>query len=200
MSRPMNAEQFLADVSNHKMAVKLDNGLYRHLLLRQPGNSNMWFEIVTWPGSLTIGGDMGSWSFSRIEDMFEFFRSGKLKINASYWCEKIDSESRFGGPAEKFDPEVFRGRVIESLDGYGLDDDRKAEIIEALKGEVFSGDQDESYLRRDVAHFKHGDFEFSDIWEISAKAYTYHFLWCLYAIVWAIQQYDAVQVPALERK
>jgi len=24
------------------------------------------------------------------------------------------------------------------------------------------------------------------------KVWSYHFLWCCYAIVWAIQQYDAI--------
>jgi|SRR5665213_1794470 len=121
--KPMNAEQFLADVANHELTIKQDNGLYRHLYFRQLGNSNMWFEIVTWPGALTINGDMGSWSFSRVDDMFRFFRSKELRINSSYWAEKITSESRYGG-----------------------------------------------------------------------KGYTYHFLWCLHAIVWAIQQYDAARV------
>ena len=72
---------------------------YRHLLFRQPNSGNMWFEIITWPDSLMIRGDMGSWSFSRVQDMFTFFRSDQLKINPSYWTEKIDSESRFGGPS-----------------------------------------------------------------------------------------------------
>ena len=66
----MDADQLLRDVAKHKMTVRLDNGLYRHLLFRQPDTSNLWFEIVTWPHCLTIHGDMGTWSFSRVEDMF----------------------------------------------------------------------------------------------------------------------------------
>ena len=192
----MTADQFLADVSGHKLTINLERGLYRHLMFRQPTSSNLWFEIVTWPGSLTIHGDMGSWSFSRIEDMFGFFRSRELKINASYWSEKIDSESRFGGPSQKFHPDDFRRRVIESLEGYALAADEKEEITRRLDSEVFSGAEDESYIRRELERFKHDGFELSDVWEISGTAYTYHFLWCLHAIVWGIQQYDAVHAAA----
>ncbi len=48
-----------------------------------------------------------------------------------------------------------------------------------------------SSTRRMLAEFEHGDFKLSDTWEISGREYTFHFLWCLHAIVWAIQQYDA---------
>jgi len=80
-----NSDQFLADVAGHKMTVLLDNGLHRHLRFRSSKDSwNMWFEIVTWPGCLMLHGDMGSWCFSRLDDMFAFFRSDKMAINAHY--------------------------------------------------------------------------------------------------------------------
>jgi hypothetical protein len=186
----MSAEQFLIDVSKHEMKVHLKDGLYRHLIYRNPQTGNMWFEIVTWPGSLAIHGDMGTWTFSRVDDMFTFFRSKELKINASYWHEKIQSESRFGGPAERFNADTFKANVLDSLDGYELEDPRKAEVIAALEEEVF-GDEDESNARRCLANFEHDGFSFSDSWEIDGNGYTYHFLWCLHAIVWAIQRYDA---------
>ena len=110
MSRPMTEEQFLKDVAAHKMsALELDVGIHRHLRFIQPATNNMWFDIVTWPGSLTIHGDMGTWSFSRLPDMFNFFRGNR--INASSWSEKITSESRFGGPHEKFQQRHFQGRT-----------------------------------------------------------------------------------------
>lgn len=192
--KQMTVEQFLKDVANHKMTVKLDHGLYRHVSFKQASNSwSMWFELVTWPDGLTITGDMGTWAFSRVEDMFTFFRSDKLQINASYWCEKIISESRFGGPAEKFDMDTYKENVLSNLYDDELDAQLQRKIIEALEDEVFRNDSDESTARRDLADFEHGAFQFSDSWEITGKAYTYHFLWCLYAIVWGIQQWDAAR-------
>lgn len=194
--KQMDANQFLADVANHKMTVLVNAGLYRHLRFRRADdNFHMWFEVVTWPDCLAIRGDIGRWSFSRVEDMFTFFRSAmeskELKINASYWHEKVESESRFGGPARKFNEEYFRKNVIDALDGYGLKKKRKTEIILAMDEEVFTGDN-EMDIRSNLDRFKCGDFSFHDSWEVHGEDYTYHYLWCLYAIVWAIQQYDAV--------
>lgn len=193
MTAPLDtSERFLKDVADHKLTVKRDDGIYRHLVFRGSKDSwNLRYELVTWPGCLTIHGDMGTWSFSRLDDMFSFFRSSELKINASYWCEKITSESRFAGPARRFNADNFKASVLSSLDGYDLaGDEEKAAIIERLEEEVF-GEEDESTARRALADFEYVGFKFSDSWEINGKGYTYHFLWCLYAIVWGIQQYDA---------
>jgi hypothetical protein len=191
--KEMNADQLLRDVSGHVMTIARDDEVYRHLIFRHPDNYSMWFELTTWPGSLIINSDMGTWSFSRVPDMFTFFRSSKdLGINAHYWREKITSESRFGGPSMKFQPDLFKAAVLSSLDGYDLSERAKAEIVEELSSEVFNED-DETMARRALADFRCGEFEFSDPWEIDGDCYTYHFLWCLYAIVWGIQQYDAMR-------
>src|SRR4051812_7199267 len=97
-------DQFLKDVERHKMSVKLSDGVYRHLRFSKPLDSNMWFELVTWPGYLTISGDMGTWAFSRITDMFEFFRSrndGELEINSGYWSEKLQAGASGGSRHSK---------------------------------------------------------------------------------------------------
>jgi hypothetical protein len=192
----LTCETFLKDVETHILTLLLDQGVYRHIRFRKPSDSwNLWFEIVTWPGTLVIRGDMGTWAFARIEDMFGFFRSGlsggELRINESYWAEKIESESRFGGPHEKFSPSTFKANVLSSLDGYGLDEDERKRVTEELE-EVFSV-EDESTAYGLLQEFKCGDFQFQDSWEITGMAYTYHFRWCLFAIVWAIRQYDLLQ-------
>lgn len=189
-------EQFQKDIKDHGIKVLLDQGLYRHLNFRSKVEDswNMWFEIVTWPNALEIRGDMGTWSFSRVEDMFTFFRQDKDRpgsINPSYWSEKINAESRYGGPSKKFSMEVFKANVIQSLDGYDLKKRKKAAIIRALNQEVFSGDDVEVLLRMALDKFSTEDFTFQDVWEITGEDYTYHFLWCCYAIVWGIEQYDA---------
>lgn len=198
--KQMTAEQFIKDVAKHETMVLMDNGCYRHLRFSQPKNSNQWFDLITWPGTLAIKGDMGTWVFSRASDMFTFFRSDVLNINASYWSEKIDSESRFGGPHKKFHPETFKENVLSSLDGYGLAESDKAKIIRELQLEVFSEDHEVPAFNA-LMEFTHecedGEFQFSDPWEIRGDAYTFHFLWCLHAIVWGIQQYDAVHIAEL---
>ena len=197
MSRPISVEQFVKDTATHKMKVLRDDGLYRHIRFASEDNPwNLWFELVTWPNALIIRGDMGSWSFSRLEDMFEFFRCDGLRINPSYWGEKIQSESRFGGPHRKFHADTFQANVLESLDDYDLEEPRKAKIIEELESEVF-GEEDEGCARRALSEFEYrdedGKFEFSDSWEIDGEDYTYQYLWCCYAIQWGIAQYDVLR-------
>ena len=194
----MSAERFLKDVCAHTLEVKKDDGLYRHLSFRgpKPNSWNMWFEIVTWPENLTIHGDMGTWSFSRIADMFEFFRSSSLKINASYWAEKITSESRFGGPHKKFHPEQFKVNVLRCVeDECDLEEPEKATVIAALEAEVF-GEECEVFARKALSEFDCDGFEFTDAYEIDGDDCTYHYLWCLHAIVWGIGQYDDLRATA----
>ena len=130
-------EQFLKDVTAHKMRVDLDAGKHRHLIFRGTSN-NMWFELVTWPGSLTISGDMGTWTFSRPPDMFNFFR-GEMKINPSYWAEKLQHGNfsvRDGGRV--WDQDKFQERLIEQLQMHFEDEPEKfAEVKASVEDEVF---------------------------------------------------------------
>jgi hypothetical protein len=88
MSERPSEQSFLKDIANHQLEILLDNGVYRHLRFKANANSwNMWFDVVTWPGFLAYSGDMGCFVFTRIADMFEFFRSNKadgLPINQGY--------------------------------------------------------------------------------------------------------------------
>lgn len=114
-------ERFPRDIANHQLTVLRDDGLYRHLRCAPPGHSTWWFEIVTWPGSLAIRGDMGgAYLFSRTTDMFEFFRGhrGNLTgypINPSYWAEKLPDSGR---SVRVYSEGVFRARLDEALTDY----------------------------------------------------------------------------------
>ena len=85
---------FPNDVVGLQMQVLRDDGVYRHINFRKPDDSFAWFEIVTWPKLLVINGDMGSFMFWRIEDMFEFFRHDRP--NYDYWAEKVVAQDRDG--------------------------------------------------------------------------------------------------------
>ena len=85
---------FTKGTVNHKMTILNEDGVYRHLRFKTPGTFNLYFDIITFPGNLMITGDMGTWSFSRIEDMFKFFRSKERHICPDYWAEKLTSVDR----------------------------------------------------------------------------------------------------------
>lgn len=211
MTKEKVKEDFLRDIADHVILVHSDAGITRHLSFRnKSGTWHHWFEIVTWPGCLCIRGDMGTWVFSRVEDMFTFFRhrDDELAVNLSYWAEKIQAEDRDGGTKE-FSQEKARRAIAEYVDEMTGEDGE----IEAVDAKQFKEEVDEEILsrmddgerafRQAVYDFRFTtsngeDAYFSDFWEYDLEQYTYRYQWCCYAIVWAIMQYDKskVAVPA----
>lgn len=210
-------ERFRVDTSQHRMEVLLDNGIYRHLRFKRPGSYAFSFDVVTWPGYLAISGDMGDSMFSRLCDMFEFFRwkadgdeSGQLRINPGYWAEKCVAND---GDKRELRADLFEAlvkqRFDEFIDEHHDDDDGEPawapQLWEELQDEVlhiggesvaeaigamdrFEPSKDEPFAR----------FRFTDAWEYGNQLqdYTFHFYWRLYAIAYAVRAYDGRSVPA----
>jgi hypothetical protein len=185
--------KFLADIATHQMHVLLDNGLYRHLRFRRPGTYCMGFDVVTWPGYLAICGDMGEYVFTRIEDMFAFFRSDSGCINPPYWAEKCRAADR-NGKIEEFSEDRFRALVLERLLSYcDGDEELHARLLEEVRNDVFSRLSDGPAMAYDALGSvqSNGDAVFSGYWEMRCHEYTWHYLWICNAIAWAVVQYDA---------
>ena len=216
--REPTQEQFLKDVAAHHVVVLRDEGLYRHVRFHNPSCSwNQWFEIMTWPHRLVYTGDMGTFVFTRLEDMFEFFRSkpgddGELYINTSYWAEKllaVDRSCRGRGASEtEFSIERFRKLVDEEVSSriveWDLNATAQAELRAAIK-EMYLGfeEDDERGAYAALSNFscKVGawTFKFEDAWEWNCRSFTYRFVWCCYALAWAIQKYDGCVAPLSPR-
>jgi hypothetical protein len=199
------AERFVEDVKDHRLTIHLDDGPRRHLSIQEPGTSQYWYEVVTWHGVLTIRGDMGTFVFSRLDDMFQFFRKGPGYINPMYWAEKLQAHEVHGGHRQ-FSSDRFLQHVSESA-GYWVDDsldretdqDQIAALHDALAMDVVPYSSYEEEARHAVEHFRFDDREvFSDIWEWDLTEYTAQFLWCCHAIVHAIAMYDAVRADGLK--
>ena len=218
-------ETFLKDVAGHEMQVLMDNGVYRHLRFKKPKTGIAWFDIVTWPGYLAYTGDMGSFVFSRLNDMFEFFRTDRredrLGINRSYWGEKLQAVERSGhkGAYREYSEDRLKQHVedeiktwIEEFEGpVGEADEEecseaKAKFEKALREAVeediyyhIEGESEETGQRilRDFCFEHEGrKYEFSDTWEWDCQDYTYRFTWCCYALAWSIKKYDEFKTPA----
>lgn len=214
MSNQPTAEQFLESVANHQLTVEMDNGTHRCLLLKRPNSTDCHFRITTWPGHLCISGDMGTFVFSRVQDMFEFFRDSELRINTGYWAEKLQAANVRG--YEEHCAESAKVDILDAFEqwktGY-LDDHPAPECIDAqswvkeerqrLESEVLAYVDYQHELiaainnwtvEQDESAGADG-LEFIDFWEHFGSWYrpTYHYVWCCYAVVWAIQQYDAAK-------
>lgn len=204
--------KFLSDVREHQMTILRDDDVYRHIRFKKPGTGCMHFDLISWPGYLCYTGDMGTYVFSRLRDMFEFFRTDRqynlgrgrtLGINLSYWAEKVEAKDMHDGIRE-FSEDLFNRAVISDLvtwirsNAYRTTKDERRELWDSVISEVIWADGDSGGYRKqcaahDFSHYvneKVGDFYFQDFWENKVEDYTFRYVWCCYAIAWGIMQYD----------
>ena len=203
--------RFLRDVVEHEMVVIRDNGVSRHLRFHKPGTYCMHFDLITWPGYLCYTGDMGTYVFQRLEDMFEFFRTDRkhmhlrdgktLAINLSYWGEKLEAVDRHGGYRE-WSKEKFEARVREDFTRWLEDEEiaRTDELQDRFDAEVLGAMEDGKVAAYQAAQgFEiDGWFPFQDWWEVNSDEYTSQFIWCCYALAWGIQKYDESKMETVE--
>lgn len=187
------AERFSRDVAGHAMQTVRCDGLDRHLRFQKPGTYNMGFDLITWRGHLCFTGDMGTYVFARIDDMFKFFRG---EPNPQYWSEKVLAADRHDG-VTAFSPEMFRTAIACRLDNA----EASPEVRAAVEEQVLSAAADGEHAARDAAlRFEHpSGFTFEDFWEANCHDYTYRFLWCCHALVWAIEKFYAETAVHVER-
>lgn len=201
-------ERFLKDVAQHEMKVVRDDGVSRHVRFQKPGTYCMYFDLITWPGYLCYTGDMGTYVFQRLEDMFAFFRTDRrdfnhnpngLSINPGYWGEKLQATDR-GDGFRKWSKDKFEQRIREDfaewLEDGDLSDEQKEEAKEQFESDVICAvDDSKEAAYRAAMDFKFdGRSPFQDWWEVNTDEYTFRFIWCCYALAWGVQKYDEAKV------
>ena len=209
MNNP-SLEQFLNDVKLHKLSVNLDQGVYRDITVKNPNTVAMHYNITTRPGYLMITGDMGSFVFTRLNDMFKFFRSDDgYEINPGSWEEKLEAVNR-GNGAQAFSVEtvsqILKDHLNDHLEGLdcghsSTDEEKAEEAKEAIQNLIGLAESDEhdfySKLREWDPEYD-GGVDMECWWEWDFKDYTYHYIWFCYAIVHAIKLYDAYVEESLK--
>ena len=215
MSNDCTQEQFLRDVAKHEMIVIRDDGVNRHIRFKQPDTGCMHFDLITCPGHLCYTGDMGTYVFQRLTDMFEFFRTdranrrdpSKLYINLGYWTEKLIAVdgSRHGGKVKEFDEDQFK-RVIneyrvqwmrDAKESGTIDKEGRRLLWEAVDEKVMDVLEDGSERAQMAAydfnyegdHHRYG-WSFTDLFDHDFTEYTHSIVWCCYALAWGVEQYD----------
>ncbi|MEH6347750.1 MAG: hypothetical protein V7785_21830 [Bermanella sp.] len=195
-------ERFFEDTANHTMKIIRDDDVCRHISFKNGGSSIYGFDLITWAGYLLITGDCGTYVFRRIHDMFEFFATDekykkahpetKLFINPRYWGEKLESICRTGGYRE-YNEEAFIERITEHFNSYWEDaecTEGKDELWAKIKDDVLWASDYEHEAYQAVNEFSYEDFEFADFFDGGGTdRYTFHYLWCLFAITHGVEQY-----------
>lgn len=198
------AERFPRDVASHQMRILHDDGLYRQVRFANPERSwSYWYEIVTWPGRLTITGDCGTYTFARLDDMFEFFRSSSAWINPVYWAEKLChpvSETQ----VRRYDEDAYRRSVgdwaARTIDDQEMSKEDARAFTEAARSDLLEGvlldlpsTRHEALERLDRFRYQldHGAAIYiTDPWKWTLDDWNQMYLWCCHAIVHGIRCYD----------
>lgn len=202
-------EKFLNDVSDHRLEIIKDDGLHRHIKLSKPDSSDMWFGIVTWPGYLCIHGDMGDFLFRSRTDPFKFFRRNgdDWDINADHWAQKLEAPRWNDDSVKRFNLHEATKQILELFEDWKGDleeDEVHTDTLEKLTDSVrtvMKAEDEHEFVTR-VRDFEDLDTSFdldNFFFDSEFKSYTYHYLWCCHAIVWAIQQYDAQKQAMTEK-
>ena len=201
---------FRRDTADHVLTILHDDGVYRHLRFGRPGDSCYYFELITYPGGLLYRGDMGSFAFERTRDMLEFFRrpdnEKRYRIDLRYWAEKVTASER--GGTREHDPDGFAAEIRRRRRDWVRDNlhrttrEQRNDLFESIDDQVLAYSDDEH--RGPVAAYdftwRDGDvrFQFDDLFDSdhAFKRYTHSFMWCCFALVWAIGVYDTAKQPA----
>lgn len=202
--QPMTS-RFTEDTRNHQMQVCHDQGLYRHLLFTAPATPICSFQIFTTPGSLAIAGDMGTYVFARLEDMFRFFDAPSGRINPDYWSQKVTAQD-VHCPVRKYSSARFRDVVLQDYHDrrYEFDPPVQERLLSRISFEILQSHSLEyepdarEILQRFEFCFRPADgrpevvFDYADADSWDFKDYSHHFLWCLEAVVFGIARYREV--------
>lgn len=135
---------------------------------------------------------MGDFSFSRIEDMFEFFRNDSVGINPSYWSQKLQSVDKYSNFRE-FSSEKFNEILKQEFNNWTFEnaEDKETawdELTMALLDRPESVESAIDLLCNYRCPFSNN--EFVDGWDHDFTEYTYKYIFCCRAIPWAIKKYD----------
>lgn len=193
----LTQEQFLKDVANHQITINLDQGVYRDITISRPNNITMHYNITTRPDHLMITGDMGSFTFKRLDDMFQFFRGDD--IQPGYWAEKLHAvHQRNGYKAYDEDKakQALQGWFADFVSDLESDDEDYLHKIDAARTAMDDIDYSDEFSFVESIRGWHedsaGGMDLTDFFEVGVDSYTLNYLWCCYAIVHAIKLYDEV--------
>lgn len=200
------AERFSRDVAGHEMTVLHDDGLYRHIRFKKPGTMSYYFDLITWPGSLVIKADMGTYVFTREPDMIrDFFPDRWTSVNADYWAEKMP-----GGldSVEELSEKKLRGYVWKEYREHcarvALTPEERAELWSDLRRRILDDPHDVHTAVAALHHYTDPDFDWLkttrsrdrlsfDVSELTTRLteFSYHYLWCCCAIAAGCRDYIA---------
>lgn len=200
-SKECTETNFLNSIKDHKMEIIRIDGVNRHIRFKKEDSLTYYFDLITWPGHLCITGDVDTYVFKRLHDMFDFFKtdskempSDTLGIDLQYWAQKLVAK---GYKEYEFSTYFFIETIVEIFGDYEFESKEQAQdcfqkLADGLIELAIYGNCSNEGLRQAAMNFCHTSgfslksyFEDNDTYQ-----YTYRYIWCCYAIAWGIKQFD----------
>ncbi|WP_299830740.1 hypothetical protein [uncultured Roseobacter sp.] len=193
--------RFKSAVRNHKMTIEQDDGVFRCINFSAPDTSIYQFRLTTWPGHLAISGDLDDFIFTRLRDMFDFFRFAGPDYtrtdypNYDYWAEKTQAVSKHGALTsfcENLYVKAIRRDMSQHVSGMALSDAREC-VIDARIDDLFYPPHD---TREAISRAQDwrcpitGNHPFGEFWDHRLEDYSFGFKFACHAVQWGIKQYD----------
>lgn len=185
--KTVDKDRFYENISKFNFVILKDDGLYRHIKFGP-------HQITTWPGYLCVTGDMGTYVFSRLQDMFEFFRLSKnLDIDYRYWAEKCRAEDT-SCKIERFDADKLI-KIVEDTFSIKYENPEECEFqLNYWKKAAMDVCTAESGYRLldDLCYDL--DIDRSDNYEFRLTSFSYQFMWVCNLLAVTISKYDAEKI------
>ena len=192
-------DQFLSEMKDHKMKVVLDTEKHKHLSFSSGGFEH-GFEIISFPYHVMITGDMGTYTFSRTDDMLRWFVKDGGKAIArpekelQRWRQKLVSvDSQLGVVKNSLTQTV---KMIEQCEENFIEchPDQKGAIKEVFSDLLRSGEDGVGMLLHELLTFEitidgEEHAPFSDFEDEDVGVYVLQFAWCCYALNFGIGMY-----------
>lgn len=197
-----------ANTADHTLTVLHDDGLYRHLRMSAGDSIAFSWDVITWPGSLAIRGDIGrELIFTRKTDMLDFFRDpdyddtvaggGAPRINPDYWAEKTRAAGLKTFELEPAMAEVAEHMVNALMWSASCNDWSEnlatcCALIEAWEDfrsacRIGYGDEERAIVSWLMDNPDVGDH---DAWEWDLRVWSHSYLMTCYAIVTTVAAWD----------
>ncbi|MFE9003180.1 hypothetical protein ACFYOY_13710 [Streptomyces sp. NPDC007875] len=150
------AQHFANDVAEATMAVRREDGLYRHIEFAAP-KAMTRVVLITWPYNLLVAGSHGSYHFERFgkdtEDMFNWLRG--LRVDPDSWASKLvngrDSVSEYD---RSLMVAAINERVADAVENDWAPEGLQDAVREDILGSHLLDTKDTAFQL--VSEFEHG--------------------------------------------
>ncbi|OOF37681.1 hypothetical protein BKK49_11245 [Rodentibacter rarus] len=186
-------DEFLESIQKHQLTVLQNSENVKIFRFADPNTISLSSTIIYAANTCTITGDMGSYVFGRLLDVYGFFARNQSVFCFSYIKEKVLAQD-VNGELEYFDGDLAKRDIRHCIDKYQTectDEDKLIELnglVDSLKYVDFSCEfKADEWLANATESFEElfGELSYRNFKELSPN-----FIWCAQAIIYTTRLFE----------